>query len=296
MLLEDELGQVNLIVPPEVYERHRAIVRGEPLLLVRGRFERVGENRNIVVSELETLGPLARGDRASATSAPRCRRRTTSATASVRSDEWSRADRRLPAAARLRGDRRRPHDRARRTRRRDRLALLAELDSPPVLDRLLDAPNGGCFELAPDQPFESIRRYRDGTNVLETTFTTATGSVRVTDAMTLGESESRALVRIVDAREGSVPMRWRFEPRFDFGRGEPPSDLTLRTWDAGERRASSSNLDARHLRAAARACVGEPRRGRARARAHVGRTGWTGAGARATTGRSASRSSAARSR
>ncbi|MBA2296666.1 MAG: error-prone DNA polymerase, partial [Actinobacteria bacterium] len=61
MLLEDELGQVNLIVSPEVYERHRAIVRGEPLLLVRGRFERLGENRNIVVDELESLGPLARG-------------------------------------------------------------------------------------------------------------------------------------------------------------------------------------------------------------------------------------------
>jgi error-prone DNA polymerase len=60
MLLEDELGQVNLIVAPEVYERHRAIVRGEPLLLVRGRYERLGENRNIVVSALESLGPLAR--------------------------------------------------------------------------------------------------------------------------------------------------------------------------------------------------------------------------------------------
>ena len=60
MLLEDELGQVNLIVPPDVYDRHRAIVRGEPLLLVHGRFERIGENRNIVVSKLETLGPLAR--------------------------------------------------------------------------------------------------------------------------------------------------------------------------------------------------------------------------------------------
>jgi len=60
MLLEDEDGQVNLIVAPEVYERHRAIVRGEPLLLARGRYERVGENRNIVVHELESLGPLAR--------------------------------------------------------------------------------------------------------------------------------------------------------------------------------------------------------------------------------------------
>jgi error-prone DNA polymerase len=60
MLLEDELGQVNLIVSPEVYERNRPIVRGEPLLLVRGRFERIKDNRNIVVETLESLGPLAR--------------------------------------------------------------------------------------------------------------------------------------------------------------------------------------------------------------------------------------------
>jgi error-prone DNA polymerase len=60
MLLEDELGQVNLIVSPEVYERNRAIVRGEPLLLVHGRFERIKENRNIIVDTLESLGPLAR--------------------------------------------------------------------------------------------------------------------------------------------------------------------------------------------------------------------------------------------
>jgi error-prone DNA polymerase len=60
MLLEDEHGQVNLIVPSRVYERHRAIVRGESLLLARGRYERVGENRNIVVASLETLSALAR--------------------------------------------------------------------------------------------------------------------------------------------------------------------------------------------------------------------------------------------
>jgi error-prone DNA polymerase len=60
MLLEDEHGQVNLIVPPQVYERFRATVRGEPLLLVRGRFERIGRNENVLVAELQSLGPLAR--------------------------------------------------------------------------------------------------------------------------------------------------------------------------------------------------------------------------------------------
>jgi len=60
MLIEDEFGAVNLIVPPTVYDRHRAIVRGEPLILARGRFERIERNRNVLVRSLETLGPLAR--------------------------------------------------------------------------------------------------------------------------------------------------------------------------------------------------------------------------------------------
>ncbi len=60
MLLEDEHGQVNLIVPSQIYERNRATVRAEPLILARGRYERVGENRNVLVSSLESLGPLAR--------------------------------------------------------------------------------------------------------------------------------------------------------------------------------------------------------------------------------------------
>ena len=52
MLIEDEFGQANLIVPPAVYERFRAVVRG--------RYEHYDRNRNVVVSELQSLGPLAR--------------------------------------------------------------------------------------------------------------------------------------------------------------------------------------------------------------------------------------------
>ena len=58
----------------------------------------------------------------------------------------------------------------------------------------------------------------------ETTFTTSSGSVRVTDAMLLG-SDQREVIRVVDPREGRVRMRWRFEPRFDVG---------LARWDAGD--------------------------------------------------------------
>jgi error-prone DNA polymerase len=60
MLLEDEHGQANLILPPQVYEANRGVVRGEPLLLARGRLERHGRNVNLLVSEVVSLGPLAR--------------------------------------------------------------------------------------------------------------------------------------------------------------------------------------------------------------------------------------------
>jgi error-prone DNA polymerase len=60
MLLEDEFGQMNLIVPPPVYERHRAVVRGEPLILAHGRFEKRDRNMNVLVDKIETLGPIAR--------------------------------------------------------------------------------------------------------------------------------------------------------------------------------------------------------------------------------------------
>jgi len=60
MLLEDEFGQVNLIVPPPVYQRYRPLVRAEPLILARGRFERSGRNQNVLVQEFESLVPLAK--------------------------------------------------------------------------------------------------------------------------------------------------------------------------------------------------------------------------------------------
>jgi len=60
MLLEDELAQVNLVILPRVYERFRAVVRSEPLLLVRGRYEHSDRNRNVLVDELVSLAPLAR--------------------------------------------------------------------------------------------------------------------------------------------------------------------------------------------------------------------------------------------
>ena len=84
---------------------------------------------------------------------------------------------------------------------------------------ILDAGRGGSFELGPTDPFESSRRYLPGTNVLETTFTTESGIVRVLDAMTVsdhGLEPMRELARSVEGVAGRVSMRWRFAPRFDY--------------------------------------------------------------------------------
>lgn len=57
LLLEDETGMVNCVVRPDVYERHRAQVRADPLLLVEGRVERRDRNLNLLVSHITAIAP-----------------------------------------------------------------------------------------------------------------------------------------------------------------------------------------------------------------------------------------------
>ena len=113
---------------------------------------------------------------------------------------------------------------------------LPNVDSPSIFARMLDADRGGAFRLEPTARFEAERRYQDGSNVLETTFTTAQGRVRVTDAMTLTDLERispmRELVREVEALSGTVPLNWSFEPKFRFGRGETQIERRAGRWFA----------------------------------------------------------------
>jgi len=58
MLLEDEHGTINLIVPADLYERRRLVVRTEPLIVAEGRLERFaagGGAINVLVRTLATL-------------------------------------------------------------------------------------------------------------------------------------------------------------------------------------------------------------------------------------------------
>jgi GH15 family glucan-1,4-alpha-glucosidase len=134
---------------------------------------------------------------------------------------------------------------------------LPDMDSPSVFGALLDQERGGRFTLAPEYDYESERRYLPDSNVLETTFKTATGTVRVTDALTLpggGLSPYRELARRVDGISGDVPMRWSVEPRFAYARkggrltlhgGVPIAAsgrdaVAVLSWDAGKVEVSAT--------------------------------------------------------
>jgi error-prone DNA polymerase len=58
VLLEDEFGVINLIVPPAVYERHRLAVRTEPLLLAEGRLERHAQAGGAINVLVNRIGPI----------------------------------------------------------------------------------------------------------------------------------------------------------------------------------------------------------------------------------------------
>jgi GH15 family glucan-1,4-alpha-glucosidase len=128
---------------------------------------------------------------------------------------------------------------------------MPRFDSPSVFGALLDPRRGGRWLLQPAMPFQVERRYVDDTNVLETTFETADGSLRVTDLISRAPARPIAwneVVRRIECTAGSVPLRWRVEPRFDFAALPPEVErreggwlmssdrlvLALQTWNAGE--------------------------------------------------------------
>jgi GH15 family glucan-1,4-alpha-glucosidase len=117
---------------------------------------------------------------------------------------------------------------------------LPSFDSPSIFGRLLDWERGGHFQVAPEAPYTARRRYIDETNVLETTFHTASGDVALIDFMPAQTERVkreqlaplRMLVRIVESRGGRVPMRLSYAPRPDYGIGavhlhaHTPTDVT----------------------------------------------------------------------
>jgi error-prone DNA polymerase len=66
VLLEDEFGTINLIVPAQIYERHRLTVRTEPLMLVEGRLERFAAAGGAINVLVDWVGSIAAPDRPAA--------------------------------------------------------------------------------------------------------------------------------------------------------------------------------------------------------------------------------------
>ena len=117
---------------------------------------------------------------------------------------------------------------------------LPRFDSPSVFAAILDQDIGGRFRIRPSGVYATAQSYVPDTNILETTFATATGVVSITDFMPIQDNDRDGkpdrnpanppeLHRIVRCSSGNVDMRCDYQPRHDYARAvptfrAPPSD------------------------------------------------------------------------
>jgi alpha,alpha-trehalase len=106
---------------------------------------------------------------------------------------------------------------------------LPRYDSPSIFGRILD-PDAGHWSVRPVGPCSSEHRYVPGTLVVETTFTTDTGVVKVTDALVFAEGQRghdlgydapHELVRSVEGISGEVELLFELAPRTEYGLVRP---------------------------------------------------------------------------
>lgn len=98
-----------------------------------------------------------------------------------------------------------------------------EFDSPSIFCSLLDTPEAGIFQLAPDLP--DARReqiYLPDTNVLQTRWLSAHAVVEVTDLLPIGDSEDDlpVLMRKVRVVSGRATFHMRCAVRLDYARAD----------------------------------------------------------------------------
>jgi len=102
-------------------------------------------------------------------------------------------------------------------------------DSPSVFGAILDE-DAGRWCIRAVGPAEVAREYVPDTLVLQTTYTTSTGSVVLLDALAVGRNERghelgadapSALLRILDAVDGDVELEMEFAPRPEYGLVRP---------------------------------------------------------------------------
>jgi GH15 family glucan-1,4-alpha-glucosidase len=115
---------------------------------------------------------------------------------------------------------------------------LPRFDGPAVFAAILD-PGAGHWSIRPAGEFTTERRYVPGTLVLETTFTTETGSVRLRDALVFAEGQRQhdlgldaphELLRSLEGVAGKVELVMELAPRPEYGLVRP---LFRQTHDGG---------------------------------------------------------------
>jgi GH15 family glucan-1,4-alpha-glucosidase len=103
------------------------------------------------------------------------------------------------------------------------------IDSPSIFGALLDPERGGRIVVRPTASFQSSRRYIGRTNVLETTFRSATGVLRLVDLMPVASEGDKShilwaghqVLRLLECVEGEMEVEVRCDPRPDYGRVVP---------------------------------------------------------------------------
>ena len=81
------------------------------------------------------------------------------------------------------------------------------MDSPPLFDRLLSPDEGGRFAITPEEPFTVKQRYRDGSNIHETIFSTAGGRAKIVEGVNSGSAGRLPwceLARRIEGIDGDV--------------------------------------------------------------------------------------------
>jgi len=107
---------------------------------------------------------------------------------------------------------------------------LPRFDAPSVFARLLDAEQGGFFQIAlQGEDVTTKQFYWPETNVLVTRFLSDDGVGEVRDFMpvagTANEPDRRQIVRMVRAVRGTVTFRVECRPAFDYARADHDTDL-----------------------------------------------------------------------
>ena len=104
---------------------------------------------------------------------------------------------------------------------------LPRFDSDPMFSALLDEQDGGRFLIGPEEEGKAgVAEYEDNTNILVTTFRSATGAFRVIDFAPRFQQYDRnfhptQLFRIVEPIEGTPRVRVLCEPRLGFSKAKP---------------------------------------------------------------------------